>query len=315
MNGPIGTTARVSIDGPRLVSPIWLRDGTLIGLRLSPSAETERMVHLDPTGTVLGTIRAPEHSGCLRTEWAFLPGDPEGTEALAVLECPRSADPPWVYLLVAVDPASGRVDIGRRLDTSEPGGFDLITDLTSWGNGAIATYGDRVCGSLAFIGVGAPQPLHVELPDGEGSLDAFFNDRFDGSACQELGIAGFPSEGSSDALAFGASTAATGVTGVGARLATPWSIFVVRGLIGTAVEIVPDVTFLGDVVWSPDGSDIAFTGVVSGVRGVWLVRADGTQLRFVSDESVQDVSWSPDGRSLAAVMDHAPCDLLVVTLP
>lgn len=56
--------------------------------------------------------------------------------------------------------------------------------------------------------------------------------------------------------------------------------------------------------WSPDGSRVAFTGVGSRDRGIYIVDADGsnvTSLREVCGTECQDVTprWSPDGRLLA----------------
>ncbi|MGE5552884.1 MAG: hypothetical protein ACM3XZ_03035 [Betaproteobacteria bacterium] len=50
--------------------------------------------------------------------------------------------------------------------------------------------------------------------------------------------------------------------------------------------------------WSPDGRQIAFSSDRSGSRQIWLVRADGSDLRcLTSGEEPKDFPlWSPDGR-------------------
>ena len=50
--------------------------------------------------------------------------------------------------------------------------------------------------------------------------------------------------------------------------------------------------------WSPDGRRLAFIAN----RGVYVVRADGTQPRRIATvEMIDGIAWSPDGRRLAAM--------------
>lgn len=57
--------------------------------------------------------------------------------------------------------------------------------------------------------------------------------------------------------------------------------------------------------WSPDGSMIAFSSNREGFSDIWVVRADGTGLRQLTDLSEQGVdsaglpAWSPDGSVIA----------------
>lgn len=60
--------------------------------------------------------------------------------------------------------------------------------------------------------------------------------------------------------------------------------------------------------WSPDGSEIAFTGMRGGVSsgsgfvsdGIWIMKADGTGRRRVTTVG-QAPAWSPDGRSIVFI--------------
>ena len=51
--------------------------------------------------------------------------------------------------------------------------------------------------------------------------------------------------------------------------------------------------------WSPDGNWIAMFSDRSGTLQTWLVRADGSDLRQVTQETSSVAAWSPDGQRLA----------------
>ncbi|HSJ57873.1 MAG TPA: hypothetical protein VLC95_11870 [Anaerolineae bacterium] len=59
-----------------------------------------------------------------------------------------------------------------------------------------------------------------------------------------------------------------------------------------------------DPVWSPDGTEVAFTRW-DGARGVWVVNADGTNARRVFDwNEARWPSWSPDGGEIVFARQH-----------
>ncbi len=63
--------------------------------------------------------------------------------------------------------------------------------------------------------------------------------------------------------------------------------------------VSPDVT----PAWSPDGTRLMFTSYRSGSPALWLMNADGSQLRQLTATSDQHgdyfPTWSPDGREIA----------------
>lgn len=68
---------------------------------------------------------------------------------------------------------------------------------------------------------------------------------------------------------------------------------------GTDVKKLTDSGFEHDPVWSPDGEWLAFTSSRDATPGVYVMKADGSGLRRVTDGF--SPSWSSDGRQLAFV--------------
>ena len=82
---------------------------------------------------------------------------------------------------------------------------------------------------------------------------------------------------------------------------------------GTApVQLPPlDGGSIGPPVWSPDGSQIAFSGWIDGApnEDIWVMEADGTGLRNLTDTpdlGEASPSWSPDGRRILFTAGDPP---------
>ena len=60
--------------------------------------------------------------------------------------------------------------------------------------------------------------------------------------------------------------------------------------------------------FSPDGKQIAFSGLDGGLSDLFIVNTDGTGLRRLTHDKYADLNpvWSPDGRTLAFVTDRGP---------
>ena len=96
-----------------------------------------------------------------------------------------------------------------------------------------------------------------------------------------------------------------------------YEVYVADIATGETLQLTDNPGGDGWPVWSPDGSTIAFTSERDDCaflpsteecwqtgepndqhRDVWLINADGSDLRRVSPETGQFVAWSPDGRYL-----------------
>jgi TolB protein len=81
---------------------------------------------------------------------------------------------------------------------------------------------------------------------------------------------------------------------------------------GTGLTKLPSVPGDTDPAWSPDGSKIAFVRFREGGAGIWVVNADGTGERRITDGG-PDVdgtdlapAWSPDGSRIAFAREGRP---------
>jgi Tol biopolymer transport system component len=58
--------------------------------------------------------------------------------------------------------------------------------------------------------------------------------------------------------------------------------------------------------WSPDGKQLVFTGYDGGLSDLFIVNADGSDLRRLTNDKYADLgpSWSPDGKTIAFATDR-----------
>jgi Tol biopolymer transport system component len=60
--------------------------------------------------------------------------------------------------------------------------------------------------------------------------------------------------------------------------------------------------------WSPDGKQLVFTGYDGGISDLFLVNANGSNLRRLTNDKYADLQpvWSPDGATIAFATDRGP---------
>ncbi|MEP6780174.1 MAG: hypothetical protein ABJC26_09815, partial [Gemmatimonadaceae bacterium] len=69
-----------------------------------------------------------------------------------------------------------------------------------------------------------------------------------------------------------------------------------------------DIDQLLSPSWSPDGATIVFAGLRNGTSDLYLVSADGSNLRQLTKDryAAAQPQWSPDGKTIAFVSDRGP---------
>ena len=68
----------------------------------------------------------------------------------------------------------------------------------------------------------------------------------------------------------------------------------------------PSLEGVTSPAWSPDGTQLVFSGNIGGITDLWTVNADGTGLRRLTNDRNGDLmpQWSPDGKTIAFTSDH-----------
>jgi Tol biopolymer transport system component len=76
----------------------------------------------------------------------------------------------------------------------------------------------------------------------------------------------------------------------------------------TARIDLPTVDAIWSPVWSPDDKQIAFSGTHGGITDLYIVNADGSGMRQLTNDEYGDLqpAWSPDGKKLAFATDRGP---------
>ena len=71
-------------------------------------------------------------------------------------------------------------------------------------------------------------------------------------------------------------------------------------------RIVVPLNGLTTPAWSPDGKQLVFTGYDGGISDLFIVNADGSGLRRLTNDKYADLqpSWAPDGKTIAFATDR-----------
>ncbi len=84
------------------------------------------------------------------------------------------------------------------------------------------------------------------------------------------------------------------------QLSAPWNLYLADSDGANIQELLPDVRYPWQVKWSPQGRYLAFGGVISGKRGIWVYDTVEAVLYLVWEQRTH-FDWSPDGTQMVVV--------------
>jgi WD40 repeat protein len=167
---------------------------------------------------------------------------------------------------------------------------------------ALVSVGDALCGSIAWADSTAVHPWELVISSDRQawSLADYF--AHDDPPCSSDGRARWPAwspDGGTVAL-FG-SPDSIGVAGQG-RLEVPWTLYLVAPGESEATPLLDGVRHAQGLTWSPDSQRLALSGELAGEAGIWVVEARTGTVTRVSQDPASWLSWSPDGKEIAALI-------------
>jgi Tol biopolymer transport system component len=71
----------------------------------------------------------------------------------------------------------------------------------------------------------------------------------------------------------------------------------------------------GAIVFTPDGSAVAYPILENGVSNIWVQPLDGSpgrQITNFTSGTFRNFRWSPDGKSLALIRDASQSDVVLL---
>jgi WD40 repeat protein len=169
---------------------------------------------------------------------------------------------------------------------------------------AIIAVGNGLCSDLGTLTRQGVSEFNVVVEDGDHSwrLDDGLHHPAS-EPCTQGRAAGPAWSPDGQQIAFLASPQSVGVHGV-ARQNVPWNLYLMPASGGKPRVLLSNISYATDVAWSPAGDRIAVTGGLHGAgQGLSVVDPQGRNVRKVTTQEAVDISWTPDGKSIIALVE------------
>ena len=192
----------------------------------------------------------------------------------------------------------------ERGTTRSLGRTDQPTFDISWRHDMTAVYsaGDDLCSTL-YQRDEVDTPLDLEVTVSGQRFSIGQDLASSPERCPLGGRASHPAHSPDGQMLAFLASANAGARGQ-ERLDLPWTLFVTDDE-GPPMEVLRGIRHPGDVAWLADGRTLLFSGNVADRQGVWQVATDGSQLTVVAELHPAQMTLSPDGAELLAVVARA----------
>jgi hypothetical protein len=167
-------------------------------------------------------------------------------------------------------------------------------------------YGSSICENIVWLTREGIEAIPVTVGDGARSWRLDDPRLSDPTQCANprVGRARAPAwSADGKTIAFLGSPETIGMRGQ-ERLDAPWNLYLMDPRNLHLRRVVDGIRGAGKLTWSPDSLFLAFNGGVPGKgNGTWVVSAHDGRLRHVGTDTLSSVTFSPDGRQIAGILD------------
>ena len=302
---PYRSILRPQADG--YVSTVaWARRGVIfVGYVPGDPARLPEVRRLKADGSEYRPVTLPDDPTCRRTRYQGFGSLHDGRLGIVkICDLAAGATPSAGYGAVAYDTDSGSVEPLFPVETKiHPSGLGFNPS----GDRAVTSQGGSICGTIAYLTRDGVAPIPATVRDGtrQWRLDALFS-RNTGDDCGSIGRADGP-DWSPDGrqIAFLGFPQSIGESGP-ARLEVPGNIYLMDATTLGVRALVQNLRYPAGVRWSPHGHWLAFSAsdVPGHGSGTWLLSVSSGNFVRVSDRTMTEVAWSPDGRQIVGLWDN-----------
>jgi Tol biopolymer transport system component len=150
--------------------------------------------------------------------------------------------------------------------------------------------GSNLSDSLYHISLTSNRQTEEILPDYQRVRDPSWSP--DGNTIAFAGTETYSGGNSSDFTTWGE------ITGL---FDYPWDIFLLDMDSGQVQRLLPGIQYLRSLKWSPQDTWLAFSGILEGKPGIWILNKNTEQLIHVWDDNELYFDWSPDGKQMVII--------------
>jgi len=289
----------------------------------SPSkpGRTVEVWRLRPDGSEFARIPMATDKACWQTVYVF-PAALQGSTFAVTKHCIAAPGvvPDTQISVVSTD------DQGALIETLAPPPLSINPVTKSWNRvakRAVVDYGSSICENMGWLTSTGVETIPVTVGDGAQTW------RLDDPRLSDPTQCGDPQLGRAEApawswdgklIAFLGSPETIGLRGQ-QRLQARWNLYLMDPRSLQLQKLLGDIRGGGTLTWSPDSRLLAFNGEVPGKgSGTWIITASDATLRRVGADPLSSLSFSPDGKQIAGILDRGASfprkrQIVIIDLP